>query len=55
MVTERELLLLQGHRRSLVLPDHVRCAQIQALAGEGICLPCLGSVLMAVYLVKGLP
>ena len=50
-----ELLLLQGHSRSLKIPDHVTSHQMKTLAGEGISLPCLGTVLWAVYLTNGLP
>ena len=50
-----EHLLLQGHSRGFRLPDSMRQASIRSLAGEGICLPCLGTVVWAMYLVKGLP
>ena len=50
-----ELLLWQGHRRTLRIPESMRSSELRSLAGEGICLPCLGSIIWALYLTKGLP
>ena len=50
-----EHLLLQGHRRSLEIPSAIRSNQLSHLAGEGMCLPCLGLVVWSLYLTKGLP
>ncbi len=50
-----ELTLLQGHRRSFQFPDHMKCSQIKELAGEGIFLPCLATVIWSAYLLRGLP
>ena len=50
-----ELLLLQGHSRSLKIPATVNSAQVKTLAGEGISCPCLGTVLWAIYLTNGFP
>ncbi|CAE7321342.1 unnamed protein product [Symbiodinium sp. CCMP2592] len=49
----QEYMLLQGHRRGYKLPASGN--QVRQLAGEGICLPVLGVVIWAMYLVKGLP
>ena len=50
-----ELLRFQGHRRDLVIPEEMSSNQVRDLAGEGMALPCLGTVLWAVYLTKGFP
>jgi hypothetical protein len=50
-----ELLLFQGHRRDLKVPPSLSSNQTRDLAGEGMSLPCLGTVLWAVYLTKGFP
>ena len=55
MLLPFELLLLQGHRRGLQLPSNMRSNQIKELAGEGMSLPCLGTVVWSAYMVKGLP
>ena len=50
-----ELLLFQGHRRDIKLPSSLSSNQTRDLAGEGMSLPCLGTVLWGVYLTKGFP
>ena len=50
-----ELLRFQGHRRDIVIPEDMSGNQVRDLAGEGMALPCLGTVLWAVYLTKGFP
>ena len=50
-----EHLRLQGHRRDLVIPSSVPQGSVRALAGEGMFLPSLGSIIWALYLTKGLP
>ena len=54
-VLSNELLYIQGHRRSIVLPQDMTSNQIRDLAGEGISLPSLATVVWALYLTKGLP
>ena len=55
MLLPFEQLMLQGHRRSFQIPESMRSSQIRELAGEGMALPCLGTVLWSIYLLKGLP
>ena len=55
MLLPFEHLLMQGHTRSLRIPKNMSPSQIRSLAGEGICLPCLGTIVWALYLTKGLP
>ena len=50
-----EYILFQGHRRGIQFPTDMRSSEIKALAGEGMFLPSLGSVIWAMYLIKGLP
>ena len=50
-----ELMLLQGHRRDFAIPAAMSSSRLRDLAGEGICLPCLGTIVWALYLTKGLP
>ena len=53
VVLPLELLMIQGHRRDFSVPEHVSSQQVRALAGEGICLPCLGIILWSIHLAKG--
>lgn len=55
LVLPLELLMFQGHRRGVKLPQTVKSQQIRDLAGEGMNLASLGSVIWALYVVKGLP
>lgn len=50
-----EYILIQGHRRGMQFPHDMRSSEIKCLAGEGMFLPSLASVIWAMYLVKGLP
>ena len=50
-----ELLYFQGHSRGIKIPDAMRSSQVRDLAGEGMAVPCLGTVIWALYLTKGLP
>ena len=55
IVVPFELLLLQGHRRGLVVPPELKSAALRNLAGEAMFLPCLASVVWCAYLLRGLP
>lgn len=55
LVLPFELALLQGHRRGFKFPDDMPISKIRDLMGEGMSLPCLGTVVWCVYLIKGLP
>ena len=54
-VVPRELLYMQGHPRSTMVPTEMSSRSLRALAGEGIALPCLGLCLWVQYLLKGYP
>ena len=45
MLLPPELLYLQGHRRAVVIPKAMTGRSVSTLAGEGIFLPCLGTIL----------
>ena len=55
VVLGREMLQMHGHARDLKIPADVPESAVKDLAGQGIALPCLGSVLWALYLCKGFP
>ena len=42
-----EYMYLQGHRRSLTIPSEMNQRALRTLAGEGICVPCLGTILIS--------
>ena len=45
LVLPLELLFFQGHAKDIRLPQTMKQAAIRDLAGEGICLPCLATIL----------
>ena len=55
MVLPIELLYWQGHSRGIKIPNRMRSSEIRNLAGEGMMVPCLGTLIWALYLTKGLP
>ena len=55
MVLPVESLYFQGHSRGIKIPTAMKSSDIKQLAGEGMALPCIGSVIWALYLTKGLP
>ncbi|CAE7338729.1 unnamed protein product, partial [Symbiodinium pilosum] len=50
-----ELLSMHGHAASLRIPPSVSDSTVKDLAGEGIALPSLGSVLWCLFLCKRFP
>ena len=54
LVLPFELALLQGHRRGIKFPQAMTSSQIRDLMGEGMSLPCLGTVVWCAYITKGL-
>ena len=46
MVLPLELMAFQGHRTSLQIPDSMSPSSLKQLAGQGICLPCLATLIM---------
>ena len=55
VVLPTELSMIQGHRRGFFFPETMSSNQIRDLAGEGMNLPCLGTILWCMYLTKGFP
>ena len=50
-----ELLYWQGHSRSVRLPHDMPQNRIRDLAGEGICLPVLGSIITGLRMADAIP
>lgn len=55
MILPFELLMFQGHSRAIRIPPNMRSNQLSHLAGEGMALPCLATVIWCGYVLKGLP
>ncbi|CAE7197677.1 unnamed protein product [Symbiodinium sp. CCMP2592] len=55
VLSGREMLSLHCQPRDLVIPEEVRDSQVRDLAGEGMALPCLASVVWCLYLTKQFP
>ena len=53
LVLPFEMLMWHGHSRLIKVPDSVKASDLKALAGEGMSVPCVGSVLWGGYLLKG--
>ena len=49
-----EYMYCQGWK-DIVIPDDMSGDELRHLAGEGMALPCLATMLWSVYLVKGFP
>ena len=49
-----EHMLLQGHSQSMMVPTSMSSKDLQALSGMGICLPCIGLVLISMMATTGL-
>ena len=49
-----EKLFVQGHGRDTQIPDSMTCNALEELAGMGISLPCLATLLIGVALSTGL-
>ena len=52
MVSALEHLLLQGYDRSVEVPRNVGPSDLRSMAGEGIALPCLATIMWAVLLTQ---
>lgn len=50
-----ELLYWQGHSRGIRIPEGMKSNEIRDLAGEGMCLPCFGTVLWSAFLASNWP
>lgn len=42
-----EHLMFQGHGKEVCIPTTMTQAELKELAGEGICLPCLGAIMIS--------
>lgn len=49
-----ELLIFQGHSLDTVIPERMRPKQVHDVAGQAICLPCLGLIVAGMMLTVGL-
>eukprot|EP00439_Symbiodinium_sp_Y106_P030818 s7503_g3.t1 len=50
-----EHLFLQGYPVSVAVPEELNDRDVRSIAGEGIALPCLATLIWAVFLYKGFP
>jgi hypothetical protein len=50
-----EHMLLQGHKRTISIPDQMSGKQVKELAGEGMSLPWLALIIWCLVLVNRLP
>ena len=50
-----EHMLLQGHKRTISIPDQMSGKQVRELAGEGMSLPCLALIIWCLVMVNRLP
>lgn len=48
-----ELMQFQGHGLDIEIPTSMRQKELKDLAGQGICLPCLGLVVTALLITVG--
>ena len=48
-----ELMQFQGHGLDIEIPSSMRQKELKDLAGQGICLPCLGLVVTALLMTVG--
>ena len=55
LITPYEQLLWHGHSRTLNVPEHIKVSSLRALAGEGMSLPCLGTVLWSGLVARIIP
>lgn len=51
MLASIEHLMLQGHPRSVTIPESLKPADVRALAGEGMALPSLATAIWAWFMV----
>ena len=52
MLAPVEHMFLQGFSQDLVVPDQISDHALRCMAGEGMALPCLATVLLAILLTK---
>ena len=55
MVLPLEMLMWHGHKSSVTLPPNMSQKSLAKLAGEGMALPSLGTVIWALFLLKQFP
>ena len=54
LVLPFELMLFQGHSLDSRVPQEMKQKELHDLAGQGICLPCLGLIIVSLMLSTGL-
>ncbi|CAE7038707.1 unnamed protein product [Symbiodinium sp. CCMP2592] len=54
VVLPLEMLFFQGHTVDVKIPDGMKQRSLRSLAGEGICLPCLATLLFALHCTDSL-
>lgn len=55
LLLPEEYMMLQGHQRTISIPDAMTGKQVQELAGEGMSLPSLALIVWRMVLVNNLP
>lgn len=55
VITGKEMLMIHGHNSGFVIPETVSESSAKDLAGEGMAVPCLSSVIWAIHMAKQFP
>ncbi len=54
LILPLELMLFQGHLLDMEVPESMRPKQLHDMAGQAICLPCLGLIVTTLMITVGL-
>ena len=52
LLTPLEHMIMQGYSEGLVVPSTVSASAVRRMAGEGMALPCLATILLAILLLR---
>jgi site-specific DNA-cytosine methylase len=52
VVMPTEMLSMHGYPADMAIPDNITPSELKAMAGNGIALPCLGTIMWSLYLVQ---
>ena len=55
VLSGKDMLVLHGQPKDMVFPPDVPDSSLRELAGEGMAIPCLASVIWSLYLVRQFP